>query len=38
VMSAIPYLKICAQMNQSLIPPLTGTEIVNANLKARYCV
>ena len=25
-------------MNQSLIPPLTGAEIVNATLKAKYCV
>jgi hypothetical protein len=29
-MSAIPYFKIFAQMNQSLIPPFTGAEIVNA--------
>ena len=32
MMSAISYFKICAQMNQSLIPPLTGLE------RARYCV
>ena len=37
-MSAISYFKICARMNQSLIPPLTGVEIVKATLKARYCV
>ena len=37
-MSAKPYFKICAQMNQSLIPLFTRAEIVNATLKARYCV
>jgi hypothetical protein len=37
-MPAIPYFKICAQMNQSLISPFTQAEIVNATLKARYCV
>jgi hypothetical protein len=33
--SAISYFKICAQMNESLIPPFTGAEIVKATLKAR---
>ena len=37
-MSAIHYFKIFARRNQSLIPPFTGAEIVNATWKARYCV
>jgi hypothetical protein len=33
--SAISYFKICAQMNQSLIPPFTGAEIVKATSKSK---
>ena len=34
-MSAISYFKICARMNQSLIPPFTGAEIVKVNFKGK---
>jgi hypothetical protein len=37
-MSAISKFKICARMNQSLIPPFKGAGIVKTILKARYCV
>jgi hypothetical protein len=32
-MFAMSYFKICARMNQSLIPPFKGAEIVKANFK-----
>jgi hypothetical protein len=33
MMSVISYYPICEQMNQSLIPPFTGAEIVKANFQ-----